>query len=153
MKNTFFRLTVAAALLAVGAIGCAPLQQTAGDDYYDPSPQVSSAPSRIYVDDPYRPGATILMERDPYSGRYYPVQTPYGAYGSYGGVYSTPAPYGSSYDPYYRGRYNSSGHRPRSGGTYRSQQPTQTPQQREQYRREGEQRRGNAADAILGRKQ
>jgi hypothetical protein len=149
MKNTFFRLTVAAALLAVGAIGCAPLQQSSGDDYYDPAPSVSSAPSRIWVDDPYRPGATILMERDPYSGRYYPVQSPYN---TYGGIYTTPPPY-SSYDPYYRdrsyGRYRGS----RRGGYNRNAQPAPTPQQQEQVRREGEQRRERAADAILGKKQ
>jgi hypothetical protein len=150
MKTTFFQLMIASALLAVSVIGCAPLQQTSGDDYYDPAPQVSSAPSRIWVDDPYRPGASILMERDPYSGRYYPVQSPYNSYG----VYSTPPPYGSSYDPYNRGRYNSSGRpRYRNGGSYRNAQPAPTPQQQEQYRREGEQKRQNAADQILGRKQ
>ncbi|RYZ23384.1 MAG: hypothetical protein EOO16_05210 [Chitinophagaceae bacterium] len=150
MKNTFFRSTVAAALLAVGVVGCAPLQQASGDDYYDPSaPRVSTAPSRVWVDDPYRPGSSILMERDPFSGRYYPVASPYN---SYGRVYNSP--YGA-YDPYYgSGGY---GH-PRSGGgrrggSYRQQAPAPSPQQREQVRREGEQRRQEAADAILGRKQ
>jgi hypothetical protein len=148
MKNTFFRLTVAAALLAVGTIGCAPLQQSSGDDYYDPAPSVSSAPSRVWVDDPYRPGATILMERDPYSGRYYPVQSPYNTYGS---IYTTPPPY-SSYDPYYRNRTYGRNRGSRRDG-YRNSQPAPTPQQQEQYRREGEQRRQNAAGQILGRKQ
>jgi hypothetical protein len=125
-----------------------PLQQSSGDDYYDPAPSVSSAPNRVWVDDPYRPGATILMERDPYTGRYYPVQSPYN---TYGGVYATPPPY-SSYDPYYRDRYNGRPRGSRRDGRYRSQQPAPTPQQ-EQYRRESDQRRQSAADAILGKKQ
>ncbi|TCJ19047.1 hypothetical protein EPD60_01120 [Flaviaesturariibacter flavus] len=146
MKNTFFRSTVAAALLAVGVVGCAPLQQGSGD-YYDPAPSVSSAPTRIWVDDPYRPGSSILMERDPYSGRYFPVASPYS---NYGRVYGSP--YGS-YDPYY-GSGGSYG-RPRGsrrGGSYRPAQPAPTQQQREQAR-EGEQRRRDAANEILGRKQ
>ncbi|RYY82492.1 MAG: hypothetical protein EOO15_22940 [Chitinophagaceae bacterium] len=145
---------VAAALLAVLAVGCAPLQQTTGDnDYYEPDPRVSSAPTRIYVEDPYRPGRQILVERDPLSGRYYPVSS---TYGTYGGV--TNAPYGV-YDPYYgRGGYSSDPYygrpRNRNRDAYRNNpRPAQTPQQREQVRQQGERSRQNAADQILGRKQ
>ncbi|RYY86847.1 MAG: hypothetical protein EOO15_13365 [Chitinophagaceae bacterium] len=147
MKNTFLGSVVVAALLAVGVVGCVPLQQTSGDDgYYEPDTRVSTAPSRIYVEDPYRPGYQILMERDPFSGRYYPVTR--------GSVYGAPGAYGSS-DPYYgRGAYRDPYYRPRYNGgrgSYR-QQPAPRPQQTEQ-RRQDEQRRQNAADDILRKKQ
>ncbi|GAB4091969.1 hypothetical protein [Flaviaesturariibacter terrae] len=146
MKNTFLGSIVGAGLLAALAVGCAPLQQSTGDDYYEPDPRVSTtAPSRIWVDDPYRPGASILMERDPFSGRYYPVSSGYGAYSPYGAGY--PAPYGA-YNPYpSRGGYRHQ----RSGG--RGGYIQQTPQQQDQIRQQNDQRRQNAADRILGRKQ
>ena len=137
---------VAAGLLVVLATGCAPLQRSSGDDYYEPDPRVSSTPSRIWVEDPYRPGASILMERDPFSGRYYPVSGAYDTYGTYGSVYP---PYGR-YNTYpSRGGYRRDRY-PVNRGGYRHTEPA--PQQREQISQQNEQRRQSAADRILGKK-
>jgi|GEM_PF-2830709 len=140
MKTMFFGSAVIATLL-MAAIGCTPLRSAGGDEYYDPAaPPVSVRPSRIWVDDPYRPGNLILMERDPYSGRYFPLSAPYGAWND---PYGFGGPYGAYRDPYFHDRY---GRSPR-----RSQPARANPQQQEQTRREGEQRRQQARDEVLGR--
>jgi hypothetical protein len=146
MKNYFFGSAVAAALV-FGLAACTPIQQTTSDSGYYEVPPTASTPTRIWVDDPYRPGASILMERDPFTGRYFPVSSN-SAYGGYGSTYNT-SPYGTYRDPNYRGS------RPRRNSNVRNyptpQQPS--PQQQEQYRRNEAQKRQQAADAILGRKQ
>ncbi|RYY40618.1 MAG: hypothetical protein EOO08_05675 [Chitinophagaceae bacterium] len=146
MKNTFFASLLVTGLLAVGMVGCAPLQQSTGDDgYYEPDTRTSNAPSRIYVEDPYRPGYQILVERDPMTGRYYRVPG-----STYGGSYGT-------YDPYGRGAYRDPYYRPRSGGRGGYRTPAQRPQQQQpqvsDQRRQEEQRRQEAADQILRKKQ
>ena len=155
MKNTYFVSAVAAMVLVLGLASCAPMKQTAADPgYYDAQPQVASTPTRILVEDPYHPGATILMERDAFTGRYYPVSSN-SVYGSstYGGAYGGSAygaPYGGYNDPYNRGsrpHYRN----PRNYPVTRPAQPT--PQQQEQVRREAAENRQKAADQILGRRQ
>lgn len=124
--------------LMLAAVGCTTLQRTQDDGYYEPD-AVQSAPSRIYMDDPYHYGRTIVMQRDPFSGRYYEVN-PYG----YNNVFSN---YDSRYyDPYNNRRYNTD--YPSRRQVY--QQP-QGPTEGE--RREAEQKRQEAKDAILGKKQ
>ncbi|RYY96031.1 MAG: hypothetical protein EOO11_14485 [Chitinophagaceae bacterium] len=151
MKNSFFRLTVAGALLAAGALtSCAPVQGTSADEYYERDPyatQSALAPQRIWVEDPYRPGATMLVERDPFTGRYYPVSGSTYGVGSYrSGIYTTPAPYGY---PRSRGR---GGYR--NGDRYGSTPPQRpAPARDDAKRREAEQRRQDARDQLLGKKQ
>lgn len=146
MKNTLWGTLVAGTLLALGAVGCAPLQQTSGDGgYYEPDARVSNVPTRIYAEDPYHPGRQILMERDPFTGRYYPVA------GAYGSGYNVP--YGSTYDPYYGRGYNTYPRpRYRNRDVYRSPQTAPVrPQQREPIRQQNDQRRRDATNDILGR--
>ena len=98
-------LPVAVALvLMVAAVGCTTVREADGE-YYE---RVSSTPGRVYVDDPYR--GTVILERDPYTGRYYEVNR-YGTY--YGSRYRT-------YDPYYDGRNSYPGNYPRNNRTYRT---------------------------------
>src|SRR5688572_21081462 len=99
-------------VLMVAAVGCTTVREADGDEYYE---RVSSTPGRVYVDDPYR--GTVILERDPYTGRYYEVN-PYGTY--QGSRYRT-------YDPYYNGRNNyPRNNYPRNTRTSRT--PRQNPQ-------------------------
>ena len=108
-------LPVAMALvLMVAAVGCTTMREADRDEYYE---RVSSTPGRVYVDDPYR--GTVVLERDPYTGRYYEVNS----YGTY---------YGSrnrGYDPYYNGGRNNY---PRNNRTYRTTRQTPQPQPQQQ---------------------
>lgn len=129
MKRFPFLQMVLALVLAVTAFSCTTLREADGD-YYE---RVSGSPDRIYIDDPYR--GTVVMERDPYTGRYYEVN----------GV-----GYGNRYGTYSRG-YNSRGYYPRyDRRIYRSPQQS-TPQQPSQEQiRQKEQNRNEARNKILG---
>ena len=84
MKRFNFLSAVIAIVLVVTVASCTTMQGGGyEDDYYTDSRR---SPNRIYVDDPYY--GTIVLERDPYSGRYYQVG-PYNSYSRYD-------------DPYYR---------------------------------------------------
>lgn len=128
------------AMLMVVAVGCTTMQG-AQDDYYEPN-RVSTQPSRVYVEDPYVYGRTIVMERDPFTGRYYEV-------GSTGGLYNRSF---STYDPRYDSRmYDNRRYNNRRYNTYPSRgQVQQRPSAEE--RQADEQRRKDAKDAILGKK-
>src|SRR5829696_1261062 len=79
MKRFNLLSAVIAVVLMVTAVSCTTMRGTEDDYYYDRTQYDRVQPSnRIYVDDPYR--GTIVLERDPYTGRYYEV-------GSYGGNY------------------------------------------------------------------
>lgn len=94
MKRFNFLPVVIAMVLLVTAVSCTTMAGTE-DDY---GRQVYG--NRVYVEDPYR--GTIVLERDPWTGRYYEVG-PYNTYGTY---------------PYYGNRvYGSRGY---SGGQYRN---------------------------------
>ncbi|MDB5196005.1 MAG: hypothetical protein JWP88_375 [Flaviaesturariibacter sp.] len=148
MKNINFLSMAAIAMLMVVAVGCTTMQGAQDDGYYD-TRVAQTAPSRIYVEDPNRYGRTIVMERDPFTGRYYEVN-PYGSVYNQG--YST-YPYDPRYDNRvsnnrrYDSRRSNSGYSNR-GQVYQqqSQQPT------EEQRRESEQKRQDAKNAILGKK-
>ena len=150
MKSTKFLWLAFIGVLMVGAVGCTTLQGTQDDGYYD-TRTAQTAPSRVYVDDPYHYGRTIVMERDPFTGRYYEVNS----YGStYNQGYSTYPAYAPRYDNrrvyrdrrYDDRRYNNT--YPGRGQVYQQQSPQPT----EQQRRENEQKRQEAKDAILGKK-
>lgn len=74
MKRFNFLPVVIAMVLLVAAVGCTTMAGTE-DDY---GRQIYG--NRVYVEDPYR--GTIVLERDPWTGRYYEVG-PYNTYGTY----------------------------------------------------------------------
>ena len=103
MKRFNFLLAAIALVLTVTAVSCTTMAGTQ-DDYYD-GQQVYG--DRVYVQDPYR--GTIVLERDPWTGRYHEVggYSPYSTYGNnryYSRGYRT---YGNSYPTY---RRNSGGY-------------------------------------------
>lgn len=152
-RFSFLQLVVLAALM-VTVVSCGVPMGTTGDYYED-------APTRrnVYYGDPYYGGVnTIIVERDPYTGRYYQVSPGY--YGS--GIYSAPAyPRGgrvynhgghSKNNRYYNNN-NSTG---RNNNYYRTNPQVQ--QQQQQPRRQApapspqvQQQRRDAKDAILGK--
>ncbi len=128
MKRFNLLTILLAVVVTFTAVSCTTTQG-ASDDYYENSRQVGN---RIYVDDPYR--GTVVLERDPYTGRYYDVTN---SYGSYSNRYS---PYG--YDPYYR---TNPYYRNRT--IYAPQQQQQTEEQRQDWQRQ----RDEARRKVLGR--
>lgn len=133
MKRFSFLSVVIAAVLLVTAVSCTTMAG-ADDGYYERRP----TSDRVYVDDPYR--GVVVLERDPYSGRYYEVDS----YGSY---------YGSRYYNNYGGRYNTYSRDNDRYRNYRSnsrvtQQPTRQPSQEEI--REREKNRDEARKKVLG---
>jgi hypothetical protein len=139
MKRFPFLSVVIAGLLMVAAVGCTTMKELPEDDDYTYQ-QSRVAPGRILVDDPYY--GTIVLERDPFTGRYYQVNDRFGSYG-----------YSSRYNNYdrYRDGYS------RNQNTYyrsRQQQPvTRAPQntQTEDQKREFERQKQEARRRILGK--
>ena len=130
MKRFNFLSIITIAVLLVTAVSCTTMQPGYGNEYYSTGDR--RVPNRIYVDDPYY--GTIILERDPYSGRYY-QSSPYG-YGYPSRYYGT---------PYYRNDryYRNYGYR---NDGYNRQQ-TDTKSQQNQKKRE------EARKVILGDKQ
>jgi hypothetical protein len=127
MKRFNFLSVVVALVLMVAAVGCTTMQG-AEDDYYG-TQRVQGSPNRIYVDDPYR--GTVVLERDPYSGRYYEV-SPYGSTNVYGNRYD------SRYDRRYYGSGRNNNRYYRNNGTYQpvpQQQPGGTGKDRGESRK------------------
>jgi hypothetical protein len=149
MKQMSFLQVGLLAVLMITVASCGvPLGAT--DDYYDEAP----ARRNVYYSDPYYGGGnTIIVERDPFTGRYYQVSP-------YSGVYrNAPAyPYNSRrYNSrrYNTGRYyNNRSNAGSNNGYYRKYPQTQaqplqqTPAQREQV----QQQRDQAKESILGKK-
>ena len=137
MKNINLLSMVVALVLMVTAVSCTTMREI-DDEYYD-RPQSAN---RIYVDDPYR--GIVVLERDPYSGRYYEVNT-YNRYSSpYGSTYGRTGRYGS-----YNGRRTYSG---RNNNNYRNNNSGyQTPQKPTQEQvKEREKSRDEARKKVLG---
>lgn len=98
MKNIKFLLGLLTIVVIMAS--CASMQGATSDDYPNDS-RSQQIGNRLFVQDPYY--GTVVLERDPYTGRYYDVT--YGSrYGSGYGAY----PYGGYYrgnrGGYYRGR-------------------------------------------------
>lgn len=101
----------------IAAVGCTTTRSM-GDEYY--------GNDRVYLNDPYR--GTVVLERDPFTGRYYEVGT-YGSY--YGNIYSNRRYYGRNYNNEYRRDYDDNNRR------YQTPPPAQEqPQDREKARNE-----------------
>jgi hypothetical protein len=128
MKRFKIIPVVVAALLMVAAVGCTTLGQ-GQDDYYSRT----RGTDRIYVDDPYR--GTVILERDPVSGRYYEVNS-YGVndryYRGYGRTYG---------NGYYGRRHNNGRYRP---GTVTPKPPTQ------EEIRQNQQNKNESRKKVLG---
>ena len=77
MKSVKFLLAIFTA--AVLMASCATTQSASGEDY-DDLDGTRRTGNRVYVDDPYY--GTVVLERDPFTGRYYDVTYGYGGYRS-----------------------------------------------------------------------
>jgi hypothetical protein len=136
MKRFSILSAVMAVILMVAAVSCTPVREADDDYYYDRA----QAPSRIYVDDPYR--GTVVLERDSYTGRYYEV----GPYSSYYAPYAYRSnPYYGNYGRSYGNRYRTY-NRNTTKNQYAASQPT------EGQKRDLEQKREEARRKILGGK-
>jgi hypothetical protein len=132
MKNRFFLLMAVIAVLAVSVISCTPTSQISD---YPNGPVYNSSPYGNNV---------IVVERDPYTGRYYQVN-PNGTY--LNDTYYNPNPYYNGYGTYGgRSRYYSNRYYDRrvyngttSGNTEIRREPT-------------DQERQQAKDKLFGRR-
>ncbi len=131
MKNFKFLPVVFILALVITAVGCTTLRETGDDEYYERSAPVSN---RIYVDDPYR--GTVVLERDPFTGRYYEVNS----YGSYNGSRNR------GYDPNY-GRTNNY---PRDRRIYRTPQQNTEQQPTQEQIKAREKNKEEARKKVLG---
>ena len=77
MKNVKFLLAIFTA--AVVMASCATTQNTSDEDFDENTTRRIG--NRVYVDDPYY--GTVVLERDPFTGRYYDVTM-----GNRGSIYS-----------------------------------------------------------------
>ena len=134
MKQFNFLSALIAVLLMVTAVSCTTLQGATDDEYY--SDYRRTAPNRIYVDDPYY--GTVVLEKDPYSGRYYQV-----------------SPYGNSNRYAYNNRYWSDYRAPRNRNRYysnsnRNNYPAASQGQTEQQKIQQQEKREEARRKVLG---
>ena len=143
MKRFNFLLVAIALVLTVTAVSCSTMAGTQ-DDYYGQETHVYG--NRVYVDDPYR--GTIVLERDPRTGRYYEVGN-YDTYsnGYYGNRYSRGnRNYGNSYPSY---RRNSSGYN-NNNGSYNNRNSSNSNQNNDRSSEEYRKNRDEARSKILG---
>jgi hypothetical protein len=136
MKRFNFLSLVVALVLTVAAVGCTTMRETE-DGYYE-TPR--STANRVYVDDPYR--GTVVLERDPFTGRYYEVN-------SYGTGYNNRNYRGYNNGYYGNGYHGRTTNRTYSrGGSYNNSQQNQQPSE-EQIRAQ-QKSREEARKKILG---
>ena len=131
MKNIKFLLALFT--IVVIAASCATTQGAMDDEYIN-DPRAQQVGNRVYLQDPYY--GTVILERDPFTGRYYDV-----TYGTrYGSRYS-----GSPYGGNRVYRYNNRGGNYNRGGNIQIQPQQQTPS-----RKEVQQSNPQARRKILG---
>jgi hypothetical protein len=117
MKRFNFLLAAIAIVLTLTVVSCTTMGGPRDDYYGREDARVYG--NRIYVEDPYR--GTIVLERDPRTGRYYEVNSPYGYYGDR--HYGSRA-YGYGYgSPYYR--RNNGGYNNNNNGNRNNQKPSE----------------------------
>jgi hypothetical protein len=131
MKNSRLLFILLAVAVAVTSVSCTTTQN-ASEESYEGARQVGN---RLYIDDPYR--GTVVLERDPYTGRYYDVTNSYGY--NYGSRYNSPFGYDNTYR---NSRYS----RTYDRGTYQRPQPQPTEDQRKNW----ENQRQEARKKVLG---
>jgi hypothetical protein len=138
MKRFNFIQAVFAVVLMITVASCTTMTG-AQDEYYE-----RGQANRVYVEDPYR--GTVVLERDPYTGRYYEVNS-YGydnrVYRSNNGYYGNGS-YGRNNSRY---RTNNNGYYPRSSSP-RVYQNNQQPS--EEQKKEHQQSRDEARRKVLG---
>ena len=136
MKRFNFIPAVIAIVLMITAASCTTMTGTQ-DEYYE-----RSQANRIYVEDPYR--GTVVLERDPYTGRYYEVNS----YGYNNRVYRSNNGYYGNSNYGRNNRYRSNnGYNPRSTSprvNQNNQQPT------EEQKRDQQIKRDEARKKVLG---
>ena len=126
MKRINFLSVAIVVVLMVSAVSCTTMQG-ASDDYYTDNYPMGN---RIYVDDPYR--GTVVLEKDPYTGRYYEV-----------------SPYGYSPNSY-RSSRNSDYYRNNHYRNYRNYGNYNTAPAQNQQRVESDRKREEARRKVLG---
>ena len=137
MKRFNFLPVAIALVLIVTTVSCTTMAGSQ-DDYY--SGQQNRYGNRVYVEDAYR--GTVVLERDPRTGRYYEVD-PYNN-GYYGSRYYGSSPYG--YPTYGRSPYYG-----RSNGGYTTGRTNNTGNQTTQRPKENDkQTREEARKKVLG---
>lgn len=134
MKRFNFLLAAIALVLTITAVSCTTMAGTQ-DDYYNGQRVYGN---RVYVEDPYR--GTIVLERDPWSGRYYEVGSPY--YSGYGNRYygRTNRSYGGGY-PVYR----------RSNGGYSNGNATNNNRNNSRSSEQYQKDKSDARNKVLGK--
>lgn len=134
MKRFKLMPIMVAIVLMVVAVSCTTMSG-AQDGYYDGQP-VYSVGTGVYINDPYR--GTVLLQRDPWTGRYYEVNS-YGYYGE-GGYYTRGyrTPYYGRDNRYYRNDNN------------RRENTEYQPRQTQQPTPQNESGRNEARNKILG---
>jgi hypothetical protein len=134
MKRFNFLLAAIALVLTITAVSCTTMAGSQ-DNYYDQNARVYG--DRIYVDDPYR--GTIVLQRDPRTGRYYEVSgySPY--YNNYGSDY-----YGRRYRTY--GNSNPT-YRRNTGGYSNNSNNSQYNKSSEEYKKD----KDDARSKVLGK--
>jgi len=143
MKRFNFLLVAIALVLTVTAVSCTTMAGTQ-DEYYGQDSRVYS--NRVYVDDPYR--GTVVLERDPRTGRYYEVGSydPYNS-GYYGNRYSRGyRTYGNSYPSYRRNGSSYSSNNSSYSNRNNSNSNQSNDRSSEQYKKN----RDEARSKILG---
>ena len=83
--------------VAVFISSCVTTQNTSGEDFDEG--RTKRIGDRVYVEDPYY--GTVVLERDPFTGRYYDVTYGYRGYGSPYNTWNTSRRYGN-YGRHYR---------------------------------------------------
>jgi hypothetical protein len=99
MKTVKYLLGIC--VFAVLMTGCVTTRDTAED--YDEE-NVTRIGNRVYVDDPYY--GRVILERDPFSGRYYDVTNGSRGYSSYNNYYRSYRGYPRYYNNYPRSYNN-----------------------------------------------
>jgi hypothetical protein len=136
MKRFNFLSVAIAVVLMITAVSCTTMAGSQ-DDYYS-GQEARTYGNRIYVEDPYR--GTVVLERDPRTGRYYEASPYYSGY--YGNRY-----YGSrAYDPY----YGSSNYGRRSSGYYRNNNSSNNTQNNQRPTEDDRKTRDEARKKVLG---
>lgn len=132
MKRFNFLSVAIAVMLMITAVGCTTMAGTQ-DDYYGRG-NTRAYGDRVYVEDPYR--GTVVLEKDPRTGRYYEVSSYYGNryYGS------------RAYDPYYGSPYYGR----RSGGYYRNNNGSSNNQNNQKPAEDNRKTRDEARKKVLG---